>query len=277
MDDAEQIELSVRDEDRPFLRSARDDGWNNAWQMQRPSRFVIAAGSCLRCTPSARIHADLLARIQARGLGERRGEGYGEIALNAPLLAMDSIDTQPAVVTAEHHNNKPLSPVKVTDFSKALQRRAALLAIQRQVDDVELAFRRDIGWTSGLGPKPPNTQLGALRALLEGVSDEAGLTRLRGWHRALGNSPRRAEKWPEPSGKTLSHHLDDPNAIWQTLELTDGPPALPGHNRQTLAADLRPLAIRALWLTAISRQLNENNRSPKQSQGNPEAADGTHA
>jgi len=264
--------------EKAFLRACRDDGWNNAWQMQRQSRFGLSSGSCLRYRINrkipAQVLAQVLAQVQARGLGERRAEGYGELLLNAPLLALTEIDTEvtenPQPGAAE--TNPGLAEVPATQFTRALQLRAGRLAVRRCVDEQEQQFRQALGW--GLG-QPPNTQLGALRAQFEGLTDESGLARVRGWLRSLDNNTDRQGKWPPAALRTLLDHLNDRDAIWRALGMPNGPQALPGHDRAALATQLRVEALRALWLTAVSRQLNENNR--RQRQQSQEVADGTQA
>lgn len=260
--------------EKAFVRGFRDDGWNNAWQMQRPSRFGLAAGSCLRYRIDRAIPADVLAQVQARGLGERCAEGYGELLFNAPLLASSEVDVaidDNAESDEAAASNRPAAVAK-TDFTRALQRRSGRLEIARRVNEHEQTFRGELCWRMG---KPPNTQLGALRAQLEGLTDQAGLNRIRAWLTAVEGNANRQSKWPTDARRILRAHLDEENAIWQSLDLPAGPHELPGHDRAGLATELRLEAIRALWLTAISRQLNENNRTSRTQ--DQEVADGTQA
>ncbi len=246
-----------------FVRPWRDDGWINAWQMQRPTRFGLAAGSCVLIEADREIPAGRLARVQARGLGERRAEGYGEILIDAEILGEPTVPALGAKARgtpAKKASVPGLVPLEPSGFTRALQRRAARLAVERRVLQRDRALRRKIGWESGDRPQPPNTQLGALRALMETLRDPSGLQRVAGWIDAIeGNDDRRA-KWPQRTLQKLRTHIADVEAIWCDLGLPDGPQALAGHDREALARELRCEAIRALWLVAVSRQLNENNR-----------------
>ncbi len=250
-----------RDHQGVFLRPWRDEGWNNAWQMRRATRFGIAAGSCVSFAVHGSLDPRTLARVQANGLGERRGEGYGELRFNTPLLA------NPDVICRALNLDRPVAEATgnatVTDFSRAVQRRAARLAIRRKAAERAHSFRRDLGWTSGASSLPPNTQLGALRALMESAHDQTGLERIAAWLAAVQRTKTRSVKWPEATQARLQQHLDaDSTTIWGTLDLVTGPLALPGHDQEALTQEMRVEAVKTLWLTAISAQLNENNRAP---------------
>ena len=68
------------------VRTRRIDGWYSGTDAQpRPSVIALRAGSCLRLTWDGE-GGDALARLQVSGLGERRAEGFGRVAINAPHL-----------------------------------------------------------------------------------------------------------------------------------------------------------------------------------------------
>jgi CRISPR-associated protein Csx10 len=255
-----------------FLRPWRDDGWNNAWQMRRATRFGIAPGSCVTFKVDGSLTEDLLARIQARGIGERRGEGYGELLFNPPLLS--GLEVQRKEIIVDRPEQKAAGTLKKTDFTLALQRRTARLAIRRKALAVDERFRSEMGWRSGNSPLPPNTQLGALRSLMESLKDKTGLQRISAWLNAVQNNEKRRDKWPLATQERLAFHLDteDPRRIWETLGLNLKP--LPEHDPAALQDEMYIEAIKSLWLTAISRQLNENNRQPGDRQSGKEANHG---
>lgn len=68
------------------LRTRLDGGWNPRWGLPRESAIVLAAGSCLALERSRPFAARELSALQQRGLGKRRGEGYGELMCNPPFL-----------------------------------------------------------------------------------------------------------------------------------------------------------------------------------------------
>ena len=68
------------------LRTRLDGGWNPRWGLPREAAIVLAAGSCLVLERARPFEARELSALQRRGLGKRRGEGYGELICNPPFL-----------------------------------------------------------------------------------------------------------------------------------------------------------------------------------------------
>ena len=68
------------------LRTRLDGGWNPRWGLPRETAIVLAAGSCLVLERARPFAARELSALQQRGLGRRRGEGYGELICNPPFL-----------------------------------------------------------------------------------------------------------------------------------------------------------------------------------------------
>ena len=68
------------------LRTRLDGGWNPRWGLPRETAIVLAAGSCLVLERARPFAAHELSALQQRGLGKRRGEGYGELMCNPPFL-----------------------------------------------------------------------------------------------------------------------------------------------------------------------------------------------
>jgi CRISPR-associated protein Csx10 len=86
-------------------RTRRIDGWYSGTDAQpRPSVLALRAGSCLRLTWDGE-GGDALARLQVTGLGERRAEGFGRVAINAPHLA--AAEVMVAAVTERAEVPKP--------------------------------------------------------------------------------------------------------------------------------------------------------------------------
>lgn len=68
------------------LRTRLDGGWSPRWGLPRETAIVLAAGSCLVLERARPFAARELSALQQRGLGKRRGEGYGELMCNPPFL-----------------------------------------------------------------------------------------------------------------------------------------------------------------------------------------------
>ncbi|WP_018653247.1 RAMP superfamily CRISPR-associated protein [Actinomadura flavalba] len=68
--------------------TARTDSWHTGWRLPRPVLLGFAAGGCLTFTVAeGRADAAVLTAVERSGIGERRGEGFGQIRLNDPFLS----------------------------------------------------------------------------------------------------------------------------------------------------------------------------------------------
>ncbi|MCO1575113.1 RAMP superfamily CRISPR-associated protein [Crossiella sp. SN42] len=124
------------------VRDVRTDSWQGSWRLPRPSLVGLAAGSCLRLHARQPISADRLADLAAGGLGDRRGEGFGQLALNHPLL--DVGEATRAVLVEPHPTTAPASGQLDQEDSGylAVVREAALRAtLTATIDAVPAAVR----------------------------------------------------------------------------------------------------------------------------------------
>ncbi|MBL8924642.1 MAG: hypothetical protein JNM77_00175 [Pseudonocardia sp.] len=83
-------------------RTRRRDGWQGRWGLPRESQVGLAAGSVVEVTlpPDAVVDPDGWWRLVHLGVGERTVEGFGEVVVDAPLLADAAVtvtDREPAV------------------------------------------------------------------------------------------------------------------------------------------------------------------------------------
>uniref|UniRef100_A0ACD5GWT4 RAMP superfamily CRISPR-associated protein n=1 Tax=Desertifilum tharense IPPAS B-1220 TaxID=1781255 RepID=A0ACD5GWT4_9CYAN len=81
--------LKVRDNNSLLslmMRSRRTESWQVRWGLPRPSMLGWQAGSCVVYKVQGEIKAEKLAELEAKGIGDRRAEGYGQICFNDPLL-----------------------------------------------------------------------------------------------------------------------------------------------------------------------------------------------
>ena len=72
------------------LRTRLDGGWNPRWGLPKEATITLSAGSCLMLESARAFELDELNTLQRQGLGKRRGEGYGELICNPPLLMADN-------------------------------------------------------------------------------------------------------------------------------------------------------------------------------------------
>lgn len=139
-----ELELAI--EERPTLqgtvacaalRSRRVDGWQTAWGLPRASLAALAAGSCaLVEVRSGAIPADALACVARSGIGERTAEGYGEVALDDPLLCEPMKDRAAAAAPRDD----PTGAATPTELAAEHRKLAQLLE--------DAAWRERIRWSA---------------------------------------------------------------------------------------------------------------------------------
>lgn len=253
-----------------FLRVKRCEGWHSRWRLPRPSLVGLAAGSCFRFEVEGTLSEHTtLAALQRSGLGERRAEGFGELLLNPPLLVFDQFEARAHKDTdRDNQASDAETPCVVTGeclpFLHHLARRAWRTAIRNKalaLASESESRRQKLGWQSDReSPKPSNSQLGALRSLLQGLSGETEHTMLQAWFNHLRETPRRWDKWPEPARPALEDLVHRPGQVWEWLGADTDFPEIPGLPRNSLKRELLWEAVRAVWLAAIHSELRDRER-----------------
>ncbi len=273
-----------------WLRTRRSDGWHQGWGLPRPSYIGIAAGSCVHFHVSTALNQQALQALMDAGIGERRAEGFGELACNPSLLAQTGwAGVEPGDNSAGRNpstgGSSPPPLMTTTDpalssFIRTLETTAWRTGIQNAALKLASANRhaRFGGWT---GDKPTNSQLGTLRVLLgqiqrfddadarqrptPGVTVRAVQTNvqtdrriLQRWLDHLEATPNRSEKWPRQTLEILRDLIADQheNRVWEWLEEAE-PKAFPillFDSRTGLRKTLWAEALRALWIAAIQAE-----------------------
>jgi CRISPR-associated protein Csx10 len=188
--DALAEELSARLEirlkvDRAFVRVSRTEGWNASWGLPQPSRIGLAAGSVIRFrTEGGTVPPERWERLVREGLGDRRAEGFGEVAVDDPITTSilggrKAPKAEPSHAAPQPPPPQPIAPGRDGfDYARLLERAAGRSAIRRLSAALggDEAFCTDrLHWVGG---KPGNSQLGRLRGMLSELrsTDAAALT-----------------------------------------------------------------------------------------------------
>jgi CRISPR-associated protein Csx10 len=159
-----------------LARQRRSESWQTRWGLPRPSLTGLSAGSCfrLKIADKAKLSAEALGKLEIIGLGERRVEGYGQLKLNAPLLAQQEIRVrklQPSEKDSSSDRVVARSPV--FDYARQIEKVAWQAAIQRAAATLAgNAERREKLLHLKGDSEASLTQLGGLRSQL---------TQLRVW------------------------------------------------------------------------------------------------
>jgi CRISPR-associated protein Csx10 len=202
-------------------------------------------------TPCDRLHIDepldqaqrneveaRLREIEATGIGERRGEGYGQLRFNATLLTSPLRDWAAAGQPAQGASGQQMSDTSVpapltaadNDEAYAYAQRLELVAWREALQRVVLGIadneqrRQEILHIRLVRQRnrppqsqPPLSQLGGLRTVLQDLHSAADRPRVLQWLEHLKNTPNRSDKWPEGALSALTNLLQDETAIWKAL------------------------------------------------------------
>jgi CRISPR-associated protein Csx10 len=253
------VGLVLRDDDKLsslFTQERRTDSWQVRWQLPRPSLVGLAAGSCAVFTVEGVIDPVQLSRLETSGIGERRAEGFGQIAFNHPLLTESLSQRSPANQddTAQTLQTVQIAKTDGTlfEYARLLEREALRSAIQRKVLAVaaEVQKRHEylgfkIGATANES-KPPMSQLGGLRSVLAACAADENYSLFSRWWTHLNSTENRRKKWPEHSLDNIKDLVEKSEQIWGCLEIDFSAFICTRDGTQALKNELKMEAVRLL-------------------------------
>ena len=287
--------LFNREQARAHLAVRRLEGWQQRWGLPRPTLVAMAAGSVIRLPlAEGKTLDEAMLQQLAAGLGERRGEGFGQVMVNPPFLQPPALTVGKAdddeITISEDAADAPEGEAEIAEtlhrFERLVEEAAWRRAIIEAAEAVAAnkARRKEIlGWG---GSKPGSSQLGVLRSLLlsepgdDAASAGALLERLKSWVEHV-NGKGAADRWGDEGVLTALLTLVDPqrSKIWKVLQAGQEGRDWPGTlNRQQpdLKAHLHLFAVRTFLLRAMhhhrrmlegeGRQADGGNRNRRQDQ-----------
>jgi CRISPR-associated protein Csx10 len=209
------------DQEHTRVRFSRIDSWHSGWGFPRPTLSAIAAGSCLVLRASDVQVAQRIRSLTGTSTGDRTAEGFGEIAIDHPLLARAEVTvrTDPATWGTSVFTTGDLSACEKL-FVDAVKRAVARQRVRAAA--VSARARRD-------GPTP-------FGPLLSAEVKSSQLSRLRSWVQHLdgpleGSGVTQLEhdtrQWPAKAREVARDMLTKRGWIWDALsieeaERTDG-------------------------------------------------------
>ena len=221
---------------RVFLRTTLIGGFNQTWGMHLPQTRALEAGSVfVYHRPEGLTDADLR-RVEREGIGERRAEGFGRLALNRHGFE-EELDLQDEEILTE-------APLAISLETDPEAKRLARQMVQRM-----LRARLDLRLISEARKrakevyKPSNSQLGRLRTgfrnalqLRPDASSEDRVARCETLFNVLNELPKMARHQLERDvidGKPLLEWLkarvkearpgDNQNTLWRILDVSPLP------------------------------------------------------
>ncbi|ADK84720.1 protein of unknown function DUF324 [Desulfarculus baarsii DSM 2075] len=251
-------------------RHQRRDGFQVNWGLPAPSLVGLAAGSCFRFKKvEGQWRPEDLQRLAMSGLGARRAEGFGQVALNPSFLR----DAPPQLKRGEKADaaggspdeaSSPLAKNDRDDKEFAYLRQAEEAAWRAAVNRAALAVayqKKPLGecW-------PTKGVLGDLRAHLVAGADDKPLKRLYLWLNHEGKEP----KLPDGVLKKLRGYRQNDGPIWGDLGLGDDAlekiTATAGGVNE-LKKQLGPWAVRATLLCICRVLQGREDASKAQNKG----------
>ncbi len=239
-----------------MARSRRTESWQVRWGLPRPSMLGWQAGSCVvyqikGATPSP----EKLAELEARGIGERRVEGYGQIAFNDPLLT-ENLSHRYRKDSHSSSNSAASNPIPVSDSSFDYARRIETAAWREAINNQALSIavnhderKRILGIKIDRQEShPPMSQLGGLRSKLRRLQSFDDQDQITSWITALENVPNRREKWDQTDNglHKIRELVTDQHQIWQELNLPTDRLTMTVGGTEQLQKDLWAEAVRTL-------------------------------
>ena len=196
-------------------------GFNRKWGLPLPQTLSIKAGSVFCFTGTVDIPAKRLKSLLANGLGERRAEGFGRVAVNwiqSPYLQVNRVDE-------EAH---PSEPPPLSKTSWVLAQRMTNRLLLRDAD-------RKLGEAinkSKIHPSPTRSQIGGLRVVIRSAMAENSAQQVLTHLNDMKDAGRRQFEQSRLSGfgqtkllfDWLSERLNKNNlvGIWQFIGFIPG-------------------------------------------------------
>lgn len=215
-----------------IIQVRRIESWQVSWGFPRPTLTAMSAGSVVVFETENKIDLKKLEEIEANGIGERRGEGYGQIIFNPPLL-MNSVkisDEKKEKEAKKGDISKLKNLKEELEFAKQIELAAwreelkvAVLKIADEEDLRKKIFGFEIKKENGEKKSvPPMSQIGGLRSAISRLqSNSAGDKKLvTDWIEHLKQTSNRFEKWGENRNDKfyrLEDLINQDDNIWLVL------------------------------------------------------------
>ncbi|WP_029682029.1 RAMP superfamily CRISPR-associated protein [Picosynechococcus sp. NKBG15041c] len=216
-----------------MMRSQRTESWQVRWGLPRPTMLGWQAGSCVVYEITEGIpDSAKLAELEAKGIGDRRVEGYGQISFNDPLLTSKLKDKTRSTVDSDQPNIgfNPISQnhpsfqyariIETAAWRKAIENKALAIAANES-ERQEILGIKIIGEES----HPSMSQLGSLRATVRRLKKPQDRNKVISWLTALESVSNREKKWDKTDqGLTKIKDLvleKNSNLIWDYFKNID--------------------------------------------------------
>ena len=260
------------------------------WGLPRPSMLGFQAGSCAVYEIQGELpKPERLAELEARGIGDRRAEGYGQICFNDPLLmtalvgktrqepTSPQLDPRFTPIAQGHSSFEYARSIERAAWREMIQQKAFAIAADTAARERILGIKTTIEDNQ---PKshPPMSQLGSLRSVVGRLQEQNAQNPVTQWLTALKSVDNRKAKWPEGSLDAVQQLVTKAGLVWTHLEFDQAIAdklTITAKGAQELRAALWAEAVRTLVDTVIrahKRSLEDAQEPADRQTQNEEAA-----
>ena len=207
-----------------LVMTRRIESWHEGWGFPRPTLIGMEAGSCVlfeiknfdSLTDEQKTALEQrLQAVEAAGIGERRGEGYGQVRFNQPLLThpingwekADKPEEKKPLQNGQANglNKEEKKEIKLSRkeeiFAKLIEetgwREELKVAVLKIADDKNQ--RQQIFGFDSDKKEPPMSQIGGLRSAISRLQRKEDAPIITGWLDHLKETKSRLEKWSKNS------------------------------------------------------------------------------
>jgi CRISPR-associated protein Csx10 len=259
-----------------IIQVRRIESWQTSWGFPRPTLTLMQAGSVVvfevqgNETEGADFESKLK-ELEKNGIGERRGEGYGQIIFNLPILGIQKPAWEKWEKEGGANANDSNAKTELKDevFPKLIEetawREELKLAVSKIAANENL--RRDIfGFEIKRNEKgevikstPAMSQIGGLRSGVMRLQEFRDKTLVINWLNHLKDTDNRIEKWDTGKNVRAAKLLVDNKLIpvfgtlekvWLILCETEIDGARVWHSPKTLVQTKEHLQDK-LWAEAV--------------------------
>ena len=221
-----------------FKQDSVIGGFNRKWGLPLPQTPVIRAGSVFVATATEVISSQAVAVLESQGIGHRRVEGFGRIAINwhgeeEELQLMDNIGPE--------RLSQPVVTLSGDGLELAEQMVGRLL--WRRIEGRLAAYVNQLKLvTTGISP----SQLARLRVVIQNAQTVDDMRRIRDWLDNLKPTARRQFKSARIRNVRLSDWLKDrttnPEDSWTQIGMRSD--------------DMRAIgSVKAEWTDSLAREV----------------------
>jgi CRISPR-associated protein Csx10 len=269
-----------------LITTRRIESWHEGWGFPRPTLTALEAGSCAvfeietfdslngeQRTALNDVQRNALEKslrgVEAAGIGERRGEGYGQVRFNPPLLTakINGWEAANKSGVAPKHTNKSNGGLSDEEkkFAMLIEetawREELKIAVLKFADDYRNR-RKVFGFEIEVDNKsrekrgiPQMSQIGGLRSAIIRLQEESDRALVCDWLRHLKDTTNRLERWNRNKNTKRARIrinrimvlLRNDKWVWHFLRSHFNPPPSLERSAESLKKEFWAEAVRSLF------------------------------